>query len=184
MKLAFLSRHARRANTIETLYGAIVAQARHPIFYLEYGVPDTVNGRFEMLLLHVALLVDRLAAAPDPIRGTGQDVFDRFCQDMDDILRERGVSDVKVPKEMRRVASAFYGRQAAYREALARPEPEPLLEAVRRNVYGGASAPAAARMAAYMRMAAVSLQGQAPEALARGQLAWPAPDGISSTPYQ
>lgn len=182
MKLAFLSRHARRANTIEALYGAIVAQARHPVFYLEYGVPDTVNGRFEMLLLHVVLAIERLAAETEPARSAGQEVFDRFCQDMDDILRERGVSDVKVPREMRRVASAFYGRQAAYREALARDEAGPLLDAVRRNVYGGASAPAAARMAAYMRTAVVSLQGQAPEALARGQLAWPAPDSISSTP--
>lgn len=185
MKLAFFSRRARRADTIEALYGAIVAQARHPVFYLEYEVPDTVNGRFEMLLLHVALVVERLASAPEPVRAAGQDVFDRFCQDMDDILRERGVSDVKVPKEMRRVGAAFYGRQAAYREALAREEAEPLLDAVARNVYGGASAPASAgRMAAYIRAAALGLHRQEPDALARGQLAWPAPDDISSTPCQ
>ncbi len=110
----------------------------------------------------------------------GQGVFDRFCQDMDDTLRERGVSDVKVPKEMKRVAEAFYGRQAAYRAALHGDNPQALPESLRRNVYAGVPDGAAERMASYMRAVAESLGRQDSADLAEGRLAWPDPAIISS----
>jgi cytochrome b pre-mRNA-processing protein 3 len=179
MKLALFSRFSRRTATIEALYGAIVAQARAPVFYLAYGVPDTVNGRFEMILLHTGLLLDRLSDEEAATRAVGQEVFDRFCQDMDDTLRERGISDVKVPKEMKRVAEAFYGRQSAYRKALAEPDPGALPDALRRNIYAGLSGETAERMAAYMRAAAETLRGQAAADLAEGRLVWPDPAIIS-----
>jgi cytochrome b pre-mRNA-processing protein 3 len=180
MIAALFSRLSRRTATIEALYGAIVAQARAPVFYLEYGVADTVNGRFEMILMHAALLLDRLAGEEAGIRAVGQGVFDRFCQDMDDTLRERGISDVKVPKEMKRVAEAFYGRQAAYRAALADTDPSALAAALRRNLYAGAPDEGAAeRMASYMRMAAEVLRKQEAAALADGRLAWPDPAAVS-----
>lgn len=175
MILALFSRRSRRAATIEALYGAIVAQARQPVFYLEYGVPDTVNGRFEMILMHGGLLLDRLSTEPAAVRAIGQEVFDRFCQDMDDTLRERGISDIKVPKEMKRVAEAFYGRQAAYRTALNGDYPQALAEALRRNLYAGQPENHAGRMAAYMRAAVGSLQAQPVGDLAEGRLAWPDP---------
>lgn len=174
------SRRSRRTATIEALYGAIVAQARLPVFYLDYGVPDTVNGRFEMILLHAGLLLDRLSGEAGAARAAGQRVFDRFCQDMDDTLRERGVSDVKVPKEMKRVAEAFYGRQAVYRTALNGADPQALPEALRRNVYVGVSDQGAERMAAYMRAVIDSFRRQDTADLAEGQLAWPDPAIISS----
>lgn len=180
MILDLFSRRSRRTASIEALYGAIVAQARRPVFYLDYGVPDTVNGRFEMILLHAGLLLDRLSGEPAGIRAVGQGVFDRFCQDMDDTLRERGVSDVKVPKEMKRVAEAFYGRQAAYRTALNGSDPQALADALRRNVYAGIPDQAAAAMAAYIRAAAEALRRQGAADLAEGRLAWPDPAIISS----
>lgn len=176
MRLALFPRLSRRKATIEALYGAIVAQARRPVFYLEYGVPDTVNGRFEMILLHGGLLLDRLAEDA-ALRRLGQGVFDRFCQDMDDTLRERGVSDLKVPREMKRVGEAFYGRQAAYRTALDAPEPAALAEALRRNLYAVGPARVenhgAERMAAYIREAAENLRRQDAADLAAGRLVWP-----------
>jgi cytochrome b pre-mRNA-processing protein 3 len=120
-----LFRRSRRRDTISGLYGTIVAQARMPSFYRDYAVPDTLNGRFDLILLHLALLLDRLAQDP-ALRHLGQAVFDRFCQDMDHNLREMGVGDLAVPKEMRRIGEAFYGRAQAYRAALAaarRPGP-------------------------------------------------------------
>jgi cytochrome b pre-mRNA-processing protein 3 len=180
MILALFSRRSRRAGTIEALYGAIVAQARHPVFYLDYGVPDTVNGRFEMILLHAALLFDRLAGEDAAVRRVGQEVFDRFCLDMEDTLRERGVSDIKVPKEMKRVGEAFYGRQAAYRTALNGAEPHGLVEALRRNVYAGVPDSGAGRLAAYARTCAENLRRQAAVELGAGRLAWPDPAIISS----
>lgn len=180
MILALFSRRSRRTATIEALYGAIVAQARSPVFYLEYRVPDTVNGRFEMILMHAALLLDRLASEDADIRAVGQEVFDRFCQDMDDTLRERGVSDVKVPKEMKRVGEAFYGRQSAYRTALNGDDPQALPDALRRNLFAGVADGAVERMAVYMRAADEGLRRQAGRGLAEGRLAWPNPAIIST----
>lgn len=180
MILALFSRRSRRTATIEALYGAIVAQARLPVFYLDYGVPDTVNGRFEMILLHAGLLLDRLSGEASAIRKVGQDVFDRFCQDMDDTMRERGVSDIKVPKEMKRVAEAFYGRQAAYRTALNGANPQALTDALRRNVYAGVPEHGAVRLAAYTRAVAEDLRRQEAGDLAEGRLAWLDPAIISS----
>jgi cytochrome b pre-mRNA-processing protein 3 len=95
-----------------------VAQARLPCFYREYGVPDTVNGRFDLLVLHLAIVLDRLAEGSE-LRAIGQALFDRFCEDMDDNLREIGIGDLSVPREMQRIGEAFYGRAQAYRSALA-----------------------------------------------------------------
>src|SRR6202166_2603913 len=118
------------------LYGRIVAQARAAPFYLIGGVPDTVNGRFEMVVLHTVLVLRRLESEPDPVRALGQALFDRFCGDMDGSLREMGVGDLAVPDKMRKIGEAFYGRQAVYAAALAARDPEPLIAALARNVFG------------------------------------------------
>jgi hypothetical protein len=113
-----LFRRSSRQDTISALYGTIVAQARLPCFYREYGVPDTVNGRFDLLVLHLAIVLDRLEEGSE-LRAMGQALFDRFCEDMDDNLREIGIGDLSVPREMQRIGEAFYGRAQAYRSALA-----------------------------------------------------------------
>src|SRR6476619_6424296 len=86
-------------GTIEAIYGMIVTQAREPLFYRDLGVPDTVNGRFDLLLMHLWLVLRRLKSAGGG-RELSQALFDHFCNDMDDNLRELGVSDLKVPKRM------------------------------------------------------------------------------------
>src|SRR3979409_901668 len=101
-------------RSIASLYGMIVAQARATPFYRNYGVPDTVNGRFEMVVLHVVLVLHRLEFQPAPVRRRGRALFCRFCADMDGSLREMGVGDLAVPDRMRKIGEAFYGRQAAY----------------------------------------------------------------------
>jgi cytochrome b pre-mRNA-processing protein 3 len=166
---------SRRRHTISRLYGTIVAQARMPGFYRDYSVPDTVNGRFDLIVLHLSLLIDRLAEEP-ALRELGQAIFNHFCRDMDHNLREIGVGDLAVPKAMRRLGEAFYGRAEAYRTALAASGDVPLIEALTRNIYGG-SAPdiAARRLAAYMREAVRDLKGQASASLAVGNLRFPEP---------
>src|SRR5438477_2396690 len=89
----------REVDKIESLYGAIVAQGRAAVFYQDYGVPDTVNGRFEMLVLHAVLVLRRLNGESAPFRALGQEVFDMFCNDMDANLRELGVGDLSVPRQ-------------------------------------------------------------------------------------
>lgn len=171
----------RPTATIPALYGTIVAQARSPIFYTGYAVPDTVNGRFDMIVLHLGLLMDHTETQDLPVRSLGQDLFDHFCQEMDDQLREMGIGDLKVPKEMQKVAEAFYGRRAAYRAALAQPGDGALAQALVRNVYSGAEDrhAEAERLAAYVRAALRGLAEQ--DGLRDGKLAWPDPHAISTT---
>jgi cytochrome b pre-mRNA-processing protein 3 len=179
MMFPLFRRNVRQQDTISTLYGTIVAQARLPCFYREYGVADTINGRFDLLVLHLATILDRLAEDPQ-LRNIGQALFDRFCQDMDHNLREMGIGDLSVPKEMQRIGEAFYGRAQAYRSALAAHGEEALVEALTRNIYGGTSlAPAApVRLAAYIREAVLDVWAQQPADLMAGKLHMPDPKVI------
>src|SRR5207253_5630201 len=145
--------------TIAALYGAIVAQARDARFYEAYAVPDTVLGRFDLIVLHLALVLRRLREGNRTMRTLAQGVFDEFCRDMDRNLREMGISDPGVPRQMQKVGEAFYGRAQAYDTALAASGEEALAQALIRNVYAGATGHdmAAARLAAYVREAAEAL---------------------------
>lgn len=174
-----LFHRSARQDTISTLYGTIVAQARLPCFYRKYAVADTVNGRFDLLVLHLVAVLDRLAEDP-ALRDMGQILFDRFCQDMDHNLREMGIGDLSVPKEMQRMGEAFYGRTQAYRTALAAQGEEPLIEAVARNVYGGVPpvSAAPAHLAAYMRKAVRQFRAQQSAELLAGDLRFPDPDFV------
>jgi cytochrome b pre-mRNA-processing protein 3 len=177
MKLQlFTSRPAE--PTIDALYGAIVAQARSPEFYLAYGVPDTVEGRFDMIVLHLVLLFRRLAREPDTARALTQGVFDRFCLDMDHNLREMGVSDLAVPKQMRGLGEAFYGRAEAYERALsADGGDQPLESVLARNVFAEArvSSPNASRLAAYVLAAVRQLDTAEGAVIVSGNLGFPDP---------
>jgi cytochrome b pre-mRNA-processing protein 3 len=141
--------------TIEAIYGMIVAQARLPAFYQRYGVPDTVNGRFDMVLLHLWLILRRLQTCGKGA-ALSQALFDRFCSDMDANLREMGVGDLTVPKRMVKFAEAFYGRTAAYDAAL-QAGGDDLARALARNVLLDADAARAEPLAAYVRAAIAGL---------------------------
>lgn len=172
-----LFRRSARPGTISALYGAIVAQGRLPAFYRDYNVPDTVDGRFELIVLHLALLIDRLAEEPR-LRNLGQGVFDLFCRDMDHNLREMGVGDLAVPKQVRRMGEAFYGRAQAYREAIAEADDKALAETLARDIYGGAQGAQARDLAAYVREAVVRLKALDEAALAAGSIGFPEPNSI------
>jgi cytochrome b pre-mRNA-processing protein 3 len=137
------------AGTIEAIYGMIVTQAREPIFYRDLSVPDTVNGRFDLLLLHLWLLLRRLRKVQGATE-LSQALFDRFCEDMDDNLREMGIGDQTVPKRMRAFGEAFYGRVQAYDQAT-EAGGEALASAICKNILNGASPDQAQRLAAYAR---------------------------------
>jgi len=168
----------RRRLTAERLYGGIVAQARQTVFYTELAVPDTLEGRFDLLVLHVHLLFRRLTNGNAAERAVGQAVFDRFCADMDASLREIGIGDLAVPRRMRDMGEAFYGRAAAYDTALAEADDAPLAISLLRNVYGGegTAAPSARRLSHYVRATVASLAAQDASAIARGELHFPRPE--------
>jgi cytochrome b pre-mRNA-processing protein 3 len=163
-----------RKATIEAVYGMIVAQARTPAFYRSYGVPDTVGGRFDMIVLHLVLVLRWWREAPVKVRPYGQQIFDRFCRDMDHNFREMGVGDLAVPRQMRHVAEAFYGRAGAYETALDSGDRAMLELALARNVFGATEPPLGARrLADYMHEAARQLATQDPTG---GTVQFPDPD--------
>lgn len=131
------------------VYAEIVAQARREALYTALGVPDTLEGRYEMVMLHAFLLLDRLRQGGPDEMAFGQAVFDEMFRDMDHNLREIGIGDVVVGKHIRRMAELFYGHAEAYGAALGEPDGpgrlERLQDALRRNIYpdGGDAAPVA-----------------------------------------
>jgi cytochrome b pre-mRNA-processing protein 3 len=132
----------------ERLYGEIVAQARQPWLYTTAGVPDTVDGRFDMIVLHAFLVFDRLRQEDDEARAFSQAVFDEMFKDMDRSLREMGASDVGVGPKVRRMAEVFYGRTRVYSEALQQSgegRRQALVSALARNVYAGGDEAGAVR---------------------------------------
>lgn len=168
-----------QAGTIEAIYGMIVTQAREPIFYRDLGVPDTVNGRFDLLLLHLWLLLRRLRTADSGVE-LSQALFDRFCEDMDDNLREMGVGDQTVPKRMRAFGEAFYGRVQAYDQAI-EASAEALAQAICKNILNGAGRDQARRLAIYAQAADADLGQTNDAALLRGYFNFPAPLGEGET---
>jgi cytochrome b pre-mRNA-processing protein 3 len=165
-----------RERPARLLYRRIVEQARQPSFYALLGVPDTVNGRFDMITLHAFLLFERLGREKDEKNAAlAQEVFDEMFLDMDHNLREMGVSDVSVGKKVRRMAEIFYGRLSAYREALKSAGDDALRDALRRNIYGGVEAPegALAELAAYVRTADAMLRRMADRQLRKGEVSFP-----------
>jgi len=135
----------RRANRHQkagtALYGVAVAAARTPWFYRVLGVPDTLDGRFDLVALHAFLLIDRLRHAQSPGPALAQAVFDAMFSDMDMNLREMGVGDLSVGRKVRVMWEAFHGRAAVYAAALQAGDIAALEAALERNVWRGAPAP-------------------------------------------
>lgn len=120
---------------MELVYGDIVAAARLPRLYAVMGTPDTVMGRFDALALHIVLVLRRLQALPSPADSLAQELVDRFFADLDSALREIGIGDVSVPKKIKKLGQAFYGRAEAYEKALAADASADALEqALARNI--------------------------------------------------
>jgi cytochrome b pre-mRNA-processing protein 3 len=134
MPLSGLFRRSPIADAAGKLYLAAVKQARRPEFYRHCGVPDTAAGRFEMIALHVFLLLYRLKGETEEGAALAQALFDAMFADMDRNLREMGTGDLSVGRKIRGLAEGFYGRIAAYDAGLAAGE-EGLAGALRRNLY-------------------------------------------------
>lgn len=168
---------ARR--TAEELYRAIVVQARQPIFYTAGGVADTPDGRFDMILLHAALVIRRLGRETTGSERLAQALFDYMFADLDQNLREMGVGDLAVGKRIKAMARGFYGRLAAYDQAIRASDASALGEALRRNLYRKATPSPAqlAAMATYVLREVAALQAQPLNALAAGTLRFGLPPG-------
>ncbi|MBB4304808.1 cytochrome b pre-mRNA-processing protein 3 [Rhodobium orientis] len=168
----------RKDTRIDGLYAAIMAQARQPSLYTDHEVPDTLNGRFELLLLHVILVLYRLKSEDAATREKGRQLSERFFTDMDGTLREMGVGDLSVPKKIKKMAKAYFGRLGAYDGALDHDadQPEDLVAVIDRNVFpDAANLGAAATLAAYVRATERALAATSVEDVLGARIAWPDP---------
>lgn len=133
--LSLLRKKDPVVKAAERAYAAALARAREPFFYQKFGVPDSFDGRFDLLMVHLFLLINRLKDEGAIGRDFNQALFDVTFVDMDQTLRESGVGDMGVPKHQKRMMKAFNGRMHAYEEALAQGDGA-LAIALRRNLYG------------------------------------------------
>ncbi len=159
------------------LYICVIKQARQPGFYLYCGVPDTADGRFDMILLHAFLLLRRTKRDQDRTADLGQAFFDLMFADMDQNLREMGLGDLAVGKRVKGMAAAFYGRIQAYEDGLAGNETA-LVDSLRRNLYRKTEPDDSqlSTVSDYMRREAVRLDEIDTDRLLKGELDFgPAP---------
>lgn len=157
----FRKRESRTAP-VDAVFARIAEASRRPALYLQGGIPDSFEGRFESLTLHVFLVLRRLRELPAPADDLAQDLVDANFAYLELGVRNGGVSDIAVPKRMKKIGQMFYGRVQAYEAALISPEASALDEALGRNATAEASA--AAYLAAYVRgiqsrLAALDIDG-------------------------
>ncbi len=156
----------------ESLFAAASDQSRAPAFYEAMGVPDTVEGRFEMTALHVWLILRKLKGGDRAARNVAQKLFDVMFASFDDALRELGVGDLIVGKKIRKMAESFYGRVQAYDAAIENAaggdNEMTLAAALARNVYESSDPEIAARLVDYVRAAAQAIDNQPQVNVVRG----------------
>lgn len=150
------------------LYTMAMDRARHPYFFEILDVPDTMDGRFEVLALHIFLIMDRLMGAEDKVLGkqASQALFDVMFADMDQSLRQVGLGDMTVPKRMRFLMKGFNGRSHIYAEALKNASDEALMAALSKNVYEEkVGEETLKKLTAYIRQCHKGLEKQSVEAI-------------------
>jgi cytochrome b pre-mRNA-processing protein 3 len=127
-----LRRRAETRKASDMLLAGTIARARRPVFYEKLGVPDTIDGRFDLLVLHAWLVLDRLAQ--QEADALSQSLVDGLFVQFDEALREQGAGDMGMGRRMTKMADAFFGRLKAYREAA---DEKALADAIVRNLYRG-----------------------------------------------
>ncbi len=171
MPITSLFRRNRYRTEAHAAYVSIVEQARAREFFLQLDVPDTLDGRFEMIALHMFLVLNRLKAEHEATADFAQALFDAMFADLDRGLREMGATDIGVGRRVKEMAKGFYGRIAAYEEGLKGTDAI-LGDALKRNLYGTVQPrpEALAAMMGYMRNEAQTLARQPVEAILNDEI--------------
>ncbi len=175
--MVFSSSSAAQRDSVVALYAALVGQARAPGFYAECGVPDSIDGRFDMIVLMTWLVLRRLQGEGEAGARLGQALFDLMLADMDRNLREMGVGDLGVGRRVKAMVEGFYGRVASYDEGLAADGDDVLRAALARNLYGTIEAAPAtlATMAGYVRAEDAALAAQKGSEIMAGRVRFTPP---------
>lgn len=172
--LASLLPWRSKAPHADELYGAIVARARLPVFYQAFGVPDTLEGRFVVLSLHLFAVLHRLKDSGPQAAATAQALADHFTADMETVLRELGIGDLSIPKKVRKLTASGAGLLKSYEMGLAKGEGA--FEAAIASALPGeeaAAKAAAARLTPYVREMVQDLESEPLQDLCAGTLRLP-----------
>jgi cytochrome b pre-mRNA-processing protein 3 len=172
--LSLLRKNRALKQTARFLYGSIVTAARQRVIYAEWGAPDTLQGRFEVVLMHVVLAQDRLAAEGEGGVRLARALSEAFVSDLDACMREMTFGDLSVPREIRGATAALYDRWRAYRPLLGQERALGPVLADRLAYLGGAQVDVA-RLAAYLYRAHRVIGAQPREEVLAGRFAWPNP---------
>lgn len=172
-----LFRNKARDAQVSRLYDQILAQSRDPALYLDGQVPDTVEGRTDMMVLHLFLLMHRLNGEQGEIHELARGVCDRFFAELDRAMREMGVGDLTVPKKMRKIADIYTGCSSTYGNALNSADDGELAQALLRNVYGRSQdrQHQAHMLAIYVRRASRALAATTAASIVGGSIPFPSP---------
>lgn len=125
-------------ESAEKLYSCALKNVRKKLFYQQAGAPDTFDGRFDLLLVHIFIILKCLSHTPKQNnKAIAQDLAERFTEDMEQTLREKGIGDIGISKQIERMIQEFKGRMCGYTEALdsLSKDPDSLKDALKRNVY-------------------------------------------------
>ena len=170
-----------RHEKARSLYGSIVTQARSRGFYAHWGVPDTAEGRFEMIVLHLVMVLHRLGREGQAGQRLARAVTEAFAVDLDDNLREMTVGDLAVPRHVKRAVGALHERHVSYGAALAASDDGPLTAALhaRLEAVGAGAGLEAGRICTYIRQVSHRLDLLPGAEVLAGRIAWPQIDGAA-----
>lgn len=174
MKLKTLFSRNRITAPERTVYDLIVAQARQPFLYADLLVPDTLDGRYDMIIIHADAVMCHMQQGNLADKEFAQALIDEVFRDMDRSLREMGVGDMGVGKRIKKMATVYYGRASAYATARGQGEPA-MVASLARNVYAGDSKlePQAVRLSAYVAMLHDAIKAQERTTIRNGGLELP-----------
>lgn len=173
--LGFLLTKKHDKRNAAALYDAAVTQARLPVFYERYDAPDSVDGRFDMICIHIVPVMRKLAKCGRAGDKLSQALFDHFFTQMERALREMGVGDLSVPKHVKRMMKAYKGRYVAYGKALDENDKNAMADVVLRNLYRGENENKthAKAIADYLAVLDKHVAGQSDEAILSGEITFP-----------
>lgn len=171
----------RSSSTIppQQLYGSVMTQARSPEFFTDFGMPDTVMGRFDVLSLHIYLLARRFREEGSPIAmDLSQEVFDLYVYDVERALRELGIGDTSVPKKKKKMIRSFYGQIDDFDEAINTTDEAVISEKARLRYLSETENPNPQLLASYILKTEAHLKTLPMNALLSGKVSWLSLEGF------
>lgn len=171
--LANIFKKSSTREVPQQIYGSLMTKARSEILYRDFGVPDTVMGRFDMLAMHVYLVARRFRAeSGETFETLNQDVFDLFVADIERALRELGIGDTTVPKRKKKMVRSFYGQIEDFDAAISGKDIEKLAQAVQNRYLEEAEMSDSDALARYMIKVEETLASQSASDLLMGKISF------------